>query len=340
MKFYNTFKRIIGIKSPHLKLLMLIAGKSFAMRYAGIFIDPVMACNIRCRMCYFSDPEHVKGMKKGMLSDDEIEHMRKNLMPYAMKMQIGCGAEPTLYPRLSQLITVGKKAKIPYIEITTNGQLLDFKKIEELVKVGLDGMTLSLHGTTRETYENLMAGASFEKFKSLLDALKKIKQQYPKFILRVNYTANNLNKAELANLWDLFGELHIDVLQVRPIQKIGDSSYDDFEIANYHSFITDIIEPLAAECRRRATTPLLPSLDNIERVNKSVSRINALIEETTYCYVAPGSCYREDFNPKNETFHKYQSRTGLNKRLRKALFSRNLLNEDLTANITKKLNYQ
>ena len=25
-------------------------------RYLGLFLDPVQACNLRCRMCYFSTP--------------------------------------------------------------------------------------------------------------------------------------------------------------------------------------------------------------------------------------------------------------------------------------------
>ncbi len=53
MDFYHTFKRLIGLKNPRLKLMMLAAARLCGMRYYGIFIDPVIACNLKCRMCYF-----------------------------------------------------------------------------------------------------------------------------------------------------------------------------------------------------------------------------------------------------------------------------------------------
>lgn len=340
MNFYNTFKRLIGLRSPRMKLIMLAAGKALGMRHIGIFIDPVLACNLRCRMCYFSDPEHVKGLQKGVLSKDQIDSLRKGLMRYALKMQIGCGAEPTLYKDLPYLIRAAKEEKIPYVEITTNGQLLTLEKLSEYIDAGLNGLTLSLHGTTKDTYENLMAGASFEKFLSLLEILKEIKRRHPEFVIRINYTANNLNKAEIATLWELLGSLHIDVLQIRPIQKIGDSSYNDFEISDYARFISDIVEPIGKECNRRGTTAFLPSLSNIERINKSTSPLNALIEEVTYCYVAPGTCYRAGFDPTAETIQHFQRRSGITRRLWQSIFKRNLLTESESVNTSKKLNYK
>lgn len=328
------------MRSPRLKLAMLAAGKAVGMRYVGLFIDPLLACNLRCRMCYFSDPSHVRGMAKGVMDRGAIDKLRKSIMHRTLKMQIGCGAEPTLYKDLTYLIRAGKEEKIPYIEMTTNGQLLTLEKLTEYLEAGLDGLTLSLHGTTAATYENLMAGASFERFKALLEILKEIKPRFPNFILRVNYTANNLNKAELSRLWELFDGLHIDVLQVRPIQKIGESSYNDFEINHYEQFINEIIRPLEAECRQRGTTPLLPSLANIEHVNKSTSPLNATIEEVTYCYVAPGSCYHPDFDPQKENISSFQRRVGITRNLWKTLFRRNLLSETSTVVSTKKLNYQ
>ena len=32
-------------------------------RYIGVFLDPVLACNFRCKMCYFSDEEKRKSLR-------------------------------------------------------------------------------------------------------------------------------------------------------------------------------------------------------------------------------------------------------------------------------------
>ena len=76
-------------------------------RMAAVFIDPVMACNLRCRMCYFSDPEKRASMS-GTMADEELDQLERSMLPYAVKMQIGCGAEPTLYGRLVELAPCGE----------------------------------------------------------------------------------------------------------------------------------------------------------------------------------------------------------------------------------------
>lgn len=337
MEFYRLFKKIIGIKSPRLRLFLLAAGKAAGCRYLGLYIDPVMACNIRCRMCYFSDPAS-RPKPCGLMSREYISALAP-VMRKALKLQIGCGAEPTLYRDLPHLVAAGKSAGVPFIEMTTNGQLLTADTLRGLCRAGLDGITLSLHGTRRETYEYLMEGASFDRFRQLIAILGEIQKEFPGFRLRVNYTVNNLNKEELPRIWELFGATRIDTLQVRPIQKLGDTAYNDFLIEDYPSLIRDIIRPLAAECRRRGTVPLLPSEENIEELGKENSDAGAIIEETTYCYCGPSSCYRPDFDPSAESISRYQRRSGLTTRLWKSIFRRNLSARVSAVNKTKKLNY-
>ncbi|MCM1451113.1 MAG: hypothetical protein NC102_02555 [Clostridium sp.] len=38
-----------------MKVLALLSAHLSGRRYIGVYLDPVLACNIRCRMCYFSD---------------------------------------------------------------------------------------------------------------------------------------------------------------------------------------------------------------------------------------------------------------------------------------------
>ena len=47
-----------------------------------------------------------------------------------MKLQIGCGAEPSLYKYNEKLIVLAKEYGVPQISYTTNGSLLDFDKIK------------------------------------------------------------------------------------------------------------------------------------------------------------------------------------------------------------------
>ena len=62
MDVYSIIKWYHSIKSPRLKLLGILGLHLLHRRYLYIAMDPALACNLRCRMCYFSDPQTVKDM--------------------------------------------------------------------------------------------------------------------------------------------------------------------------------------------------------------------------------------------------------------------------------------
>lgn len=231
---------------------------------------------------------------------------------------------------------------MPYISLTTNGQLIGSGKcpLEPLVRAGLNELTLSLHGTTQEVYENLMPGANFETFCRLTAEIARVKRLYPDFKLRVNYTVNSLNVHDLKGdrFWNLWHEGGLpDIVQLRPVQKIGDSDWKDFDpqplIDNYDTSIGAV----AAECRKRGIMCIAPTCGQIEAVVGDQDETAALIEELTYVYVSPQSCYKDDFNPEQETYAAYHKRRHTVRRLLGAALRP--ASSGHGKNVSKKLNY-
>ena len=152
-------------------------------RYLGLFLDPTQACNLKCRMCYFSGESH-RLPDRSQLSLDDYKAMADSVFHRVLRLQIGCGAEPTLYPHLPELVRLAKEKGVPNVSLTTNGNLLDGEKLDELVDAGLDELILSVHGLTRPTYEYLMQHARFDKFLALLDGIRQVKSRHPDLSLR------------------------------------------------------------------------------------------------------------------------------------------------------------
>ena len=94
-----------------------------------------------------------------------------------------------------------------------------------------------------------MTNGKFDLFCKLLANVTEIKKQYPQFKLRINYTINNNNIEELSRIWEVVGD-ELDILQLRPIQKIGESEYRDFDLTNIHASYDAVLVPLIEECRR------------------------------------------------------------------------------------------
>ncbi len=152
LNIYKILKLAAGNNLPAPLRLFGLWGMHIARRRTiGIFIDPVLACNLRCKMCYFSDAEK-RARMKGILSKHDLDRVEKALFKRALKLQIGCGAEPTLYPDLEDIVRRGKVSGIPYISLTTNGQLIAEGKVSlmQLAESGLNELTLSLHAHLTE----------------------------------------------------------------------------------------------------------------------------------------------------------------------------------------------
>jgi molybdenum cofactor biosynthesis enzyme MoaA len=316
--------RLFGVWMLHM------AGK----RYTGIFFDPVLACNFRCKMCYFSDEERRKTFR-GVFDYDDIRLIAKALFHRALKLQIGCGAEPTLHRDLIKIIALGKQYKIPYISLTTNGNLLTKEQLTEAIKAGLNEITLSTHGLTRKTYEYLMTNGRFDLFRQLLADIIELKRQYPGFKLRINYTINNDNLDELEKIWSIAGD-GMDILQLRPVQKIGETEYTDFDLTDIHRKYDAVIAPLIRECRRRNVVCLAPAKENIVALRENRA-YDDRFEQAAYCYISPRGCWQDGFDFRTDTFESYAKAHHLGRRLLSGVFGKN--SRQPAVNTVRKMNY-
>lgn len=343
MNIYKLFKMAGSGKIPNFaKLLGLWALHVSGRRYIGVFFDPVLACNLRCRMCYFSNPQKRRAMS-GVADIALLELVERVFFPRALKLQIGCGAEPTLYGSLDDIVVRARRAGVPYISLVTNGQLLVGGRVDiaRLVALGLDELTLSMHGTRHETYQELMRGADFEKLKALLRDIARVKAEHPGFRLRVNFTVNSMNVHDLEgdNFWAPWPDgLRPDILQLRPVQDIGSTDWCDYDPAALAAVYDSTFGNLIAYCHANGITCIAPTAGQINEVATPQDGVSALIEDVTYCYISPGAVYKDDFDADTDTFASYHRRAHTARRLLKAALFKRVDSRDKRA--SKKLNYK
>lgn len=311
MNIYNLLKINRYLKNHRIKFLGLWFLHLINKRYLAVNIDPVMACNLKCKMCYFTDENYVRKLK-GIFKDEEIDRVAEVIFSRALKLQIGCGTEPTLYKNLTKIVELGKKHKVPYISLTTNANLLTKELISKLVENGLNEFTVSLHGVTKDEYENFMGKASYEKFLSALQEISEIKAFYPDLKLRINYTFNKDNFHSLNQFFNVFGTYKIDILQIRPIKKLGETEYQDFDISSLKDSYDKTIAMIEEKCVENKITLLANK--SYESLTKE-DNVSSLIYNYTYCYISPNFFWRNDFDWRNETFNQFSKRSNWSKEL-------------------------
>ena len=331
---YNLLRIATKIKNHRLKMLGIWLFHILRKRYIGIFLDPVLACNLRCKMCYFSD-EAKRKTYKGVLSYEDIQLIAKKLFHRALKLQIGCGAEPTVHKDWIKIVGLGKLMKVPNISLVTNGNLLTKEQLFQAVDNGLDEIIISVHGLTRETYESMMTNANFELFCNLLTYISEVKKIKPVFKLRINYTVNKDNIDDLSHIWEITGNT-MDILQIRPIQKIGETEYNDFDLNFIIEKYETILLPIVEECHRRNVICIVPDKKNVLDLKQPKDK-SRLIEKATYCYVSPQGCWHDDFDYHKDTFESFASKQRLALHLFSAIFKPVT---DEAISVTRKMNYQ
>jgi molybdenum cofactor biosynthesis enzyme MoaA len=344
MDIYKILRFNNYIKSHRIKFLGLWLLSILNKRYLAIQLDPVLACNLRCKMCYFTDEEYVRNNMKGIFKEENMEEIANAIFKNALKLQIGCGAEPTLFKHNTKLIEIAKNHRVPYISMITNGNLLEREDVTNFTNAGLDEFILSMHGVTKETYEDLMDKGVYEKFHSVLQSITEQKKTNPKLRLRINYTFNQDNFHELKDFFKVYDQYAIDVIQLRPIDKIGETTYNQFSLKKIEKDYLEISNFLKNEAQKRKITLLYPqSIYRNEKESLKVKTQNdsSYLIPYTYCYVSPKYFWKDDFDWKSETFSDWKKRNNWNITLLKNAFNskkkldetnRNMLNYSVEIN--------
>lgn len=143
-------------------------------------------CNISCRICDI--------WREGVWQEpDRILKEIVELLPY---MEDICwqGGEVFLMNGFEDMLSEGVKCKNLNQVIFTNGLLLNEKNLEIIAKGNVE-LVLSIDGATKESYEYIRRGASFEKLCKVLELIKEVRKStgakintyYNPVICRTNY---------------------------------------------------------------------------------------------------------------------------------------------------------
>ena len=135
-------------------------------------------------------------------------------------------------------------------------------------------------------------------------------------------------------MFECFPDLPVDVLQLRPIQKIGDSEYNNFSTDKLTECYDTVISPLQKECEKRGITCIAPSKENLAALDSSET--DDMISEFTYWYISPSSCWKADYDFHTDTFESYSRKHGVWRQIIKAAL---LPTRKHKVNVTRKMNY-
>ncbi|MCM8784406.1 MAG: radical SAM protein [Candidatus Omnitrophica bacterium] len=204
-----------------------IKSKQFA--FSGplsVQIDLTDECNSHCLACWCNSPLLGENNKnKDSLAFplvinllEELEYLRTR------EIVLSGGGEPFLHPHILEIIKRIKQKKF-ICHINTNFTLLNKKIIDELIKLRLDYLTISLWAGSVKTYRMVHPHRTDEDFcriKENLILLNSLKRKLPK--VKVYNVIFNLNYFEMEEMLEFAEDVRADYIEYTILDVIPDKT--------------------------------------------------------------------------------------------------------------------
>ncbi len=185
-------------------------------RRLTLLMDATNKCNLRCIMCHFAR-EEAQREPAVQWTEANLERLEREVLPFVKRACLSAGTEPLMWKRFPELLEVLRRARVPEVDMVTNGLLLTDELADRIVKAGLTCVQLSLDGASKETYDSVRVGGKFEDFLAAVGRLNAAKRRLgsrrPE--LQFNFTMMSRNVGELTDLVRLAHEHGVRYLDLR-----------------------------------------------------------------------------------------------------------------------------
>lgn len=215
MDFYAAQKIYRSINNPSVRLGMVRTVRALRKRYLLLRVDTNDACNLRCVMCYFSDPNR-KPMSRPM-NEDMFTRLAEQFFSKTRYLYLSCGAEPFVTANFDRMLDIAGTYKVPFTSYCTNALLMKDKFIEATLRNHISEVIVSCDGGSKAVYERIRVGGRWELLNARLDAFRQACGETggPKPILRFNYTVQEGNVDDLDNFIAWVGQWQPETVQLR-----------------------------------------------------------------------------------------------------------------------------
>ena len=142
-------------------------------------LELVSRCNLKCPMCPTLLPIfqelRVDPSTKGLMNKELAKKIITEIAGHVFSLRLSWVGESTLHPDLISILKFAKESGIPEVSFLTNGARLTESLFRELMKEGLDILTISVDGLN-ETYEKIRAPIKFDTIKQKIELFSSIKK--------------------------------------------------------------------------------------------------------------------------------------------------------------------
>ena len=183
-------------------------------------IEHTNLCNARCIMCSHSFTRNHGGKS---LSEENLDCFR-NILPYVRRVTLHGYGEPFVHDRIIDILSMYDSYGIK-MTCNTNGSVMNTELADMIHKCFYD-ISVSCDAASKETYEQIRKGLSFDRFK---DNIRLLRDRGSDLFMRMAVVVMRQNLQELPDIVRLAAELGFQevVMVDLTTQQLMDNSYDN-----------------------------------------------------------------------------------------------------------------
>jgi len=190
-----------------------------------VYIEPTTHCSLSCRTCV----RNIWGDQFANMSMETFHQLVQSMdnLPQLESVTFAGFGEPLIHPNILDMIELVRQRDLT-VYISSSGLLLDEKMARELVRLGVERITVSIDGVKPETYEGVR-GAMLAQVLGNIHCLNEIKHELRalKPLVGIEFVALKSNQAEVADLVELAKSLSAARVLVSNVLAYTADMYDE-----------------------------------------------------------------------------------------------------------------
>lgn len=223
-------------------------------------------CNVKCRIC--RDEFFCTNYDKAKI-DEEIDNIWLPILKNAKLLRFGCSGEPfASYKEISLIKKAAQKYPNLKFHFHTNGILANEKLLKELnIYDRIDTITVSLHSSSRWTYNKIVVGGKYDKVMSNLKLYSTMKKENLINNFRMIFVVYSENYKDMIKFVKLATKLNATAefwaLRLVESTKIGEN-FDKYSIINKnHKSHKDFLKIINNPIFKRENVILYPEIKTL-----------------------------------------------------------------------------
>lgn len=220
-------------------------------RFLEVFLDQNNKCNLKCRMCGFSDPR-VAALPKFDLPFTLFQKIGDEILPRTRYLALSCMTEPLMTRDIGERLAIVGEASVPFTELITNGTLLSDAVIRSLIAARISRVAISIDGATKETFEGIRIGANFETVLENVRRFSRIKRETGAALphLRINHVLSPANAGEFDRFLALVESLQPQSIDVRTVARFSNALDTGTKDPAFFETVREVRQKLDVFCAR------------------------------------------------------------------------------------------